>query len=103
VRRKAQHSQMLAGQQAFPPKVWLAPDSPAMADLDVEKEVYLVSPLGRLKVSLRFLPGLHPGAVLYRRGDWMCLGGGANQLAESRLTDMGSGAAYYSQYVKLEN
>ncbi len=103
VRRKAQHSQMLAGQQTFPPKVWLAPDSPAMADLDVAKEVYLVSPLGRLKVSLRFLPGLHPGAVLYRRGDWMCLGGGANQLIEARLTDMGSGAAFYSQYVNLEN
>jgi hypothetical protein len=33
----------------------------------------------------------------------MCLGGGANQLIEARLTDMGSGAAFYSQYVRLEN
>ena len=103
VRRKAQHSQMLPGQQKIPPEVWIAPDSPALAGLDAKKDVYLVSPLGRLKVSVRTLPGLHPEVVLYRRGDWMCLGGGANQLIEARLTDIGSGAAYYSQYTKLEN
>jgi anaerobic selenocysteine-containing dehydrogenase len=103
VQRLAQHSQMLPGQQKIPPEVWIAPGSPALAGLDVKKDVYLVSPLGRLKVSVRTLPGLHPEVVLYRRGDWMCLGGGANQLIEAKLTDIGSGAAYYSQYVNLKN
>ena len=49
------------------------------------------------------MPGLHPEAVLYRRGDWMKLTGGCNQLIEARLTDMGNGAAFYDQYVRLEN
>jgi anaerobic selenocysteine-containing dehydrogenase len=103
VRRKAQHSQMLPGQQKIPPLVWVAPDSRALDGLDLNKDIYLVSPLGRLRVVLRTRSGLHPEVVLYRRGDWMCLGGGANQLIEARLTDMGSGAAFYSQYVRLEN
>ena len=103
VRRKAQHSQMLPGQQQIPPQVWVAPDSRALDGLDLNKDIYLVSALGRLKVMLRTRSGLHPEVVLYRRGDWMCLGGGANQLIEARLTDMGSGAAFYSQSVRLEN
>ena len=103
VRRKAQHSQMLPGQHKIPPLVWVAPENPALNKLDSGRDTYLVSPLGRLKVSLKIMPGLHPEVVLYRRGDWMCLGGGVNQLIEARLTDLGSGAAYYSQYVKLEN
>ena len=47
--------------------------------------------------------GLHPGAVVYRRGDWMSLGGGANQLIASGVTDLGGGAPFYDQYVRLEN
>jgi hypothetical protein len=65
--------------------------------------VALVSPLGRLAVVVRLMPGLHPGAVVYRRGDWMSRGGGANQLIASGLTDMGGGAPFYEQYVRLEN
>jgi anaerobic selenocysteine-containing dehydrogenase len=103
VRRKALHSQMPPEQQKHPPEVWIAPDSHVWANLDAKKDVYLVSPLGRLKVSLKTLPGLHPKTVLYRRGDWMSMGGGANQLIESKQTDMGPGAAFYSQYVRLEN
>ncbi len=103
IRRKAQHSQILPGRQKMPPKVWVAPENPTLADLTPGRDTYLVSPLGKLKVSVRTLSGLHPEVVLYRRGDWMCLGGGANQLIEARLTDMGSGAAFYSQHVRLEN
>jgi hypothetical protein len=33
----------------------------------------------------------------------MKCGGGANQLIAGRITDMGSGSAYYDQYVRLEN
>ena len=103
IRRKAQHSQIFPGQHKVPPEVWVAPENPALANLNYGEEVYLVSPLGKLKVSLKTMAGLHPKVVVYRRGDWMCLGGGANQLIEARLTDMGSGAAFYSQYVRLEN
>ncbi|MBW2411054.1 MAG: molybdopterin-dependent oxidoreductase, partial [Deltaproteobacteria bacterium] len=103
IRRNAQHSQILPGQQKIPPEVWVAPENPALADLNPVRDTYLVSPLGKLAVSLKTMSGLHPQVVLYRRGDWMCQGGGANQLIEARLTDMGSGAAFYSQYVNLIN
>jgi anaerobic selenocysteine-containing dehydrogenase len=103
VRRKAIHSQMLPEDQIQPPVVWVAPENPFLENLNPEKPVALVSPLGRLKVSVETLSDLHPDVVIYRRGDWISRGGGANQLIEARLTDIGSGAAYYDQYVRLEN
>jgi anaerobic selenocysteine-containing dehydrogenase len=103
VRRKAIHSQMLPEDQKQPPVVWVAPDSPCLENLNLEKPVELVSPLGRLKVSLQTTAGLHPAVVIYRRGDWISRGGGVNQLIAAQLTDIGSGAAYYDQYVRLEN
>jgi anaerobic selenocysteine-containing dehydrogenase len=103
VRRKAIHSQILPEDQKQPPVVWVAPDSRCLENLNLEKPVELVSPLGRLKVSVQTLPDLHPDVVIYRRGDWISQGGGVNQLIAARLTDIGSGAAYYDQYVRLEN
>lgn len=86
-----------------PPKVYLAPDSPARAGLDLAKPVFFVSPLGRLEVQMTGLLGLHPEVVLYRRGDWLKLGGGVNQLIADATTDLGGGAAYYAQHARLEN
>ncbi|MGD9079050.1 MAG: molybdopterin-dependent oxidoreductase [Desulfobacterales bacterium] len=103
VRRDAIHSQILPEDQKHPPTIWVAPDNSCLKDLDLEKPVELVSKLGRLKVSVRRLPDLHRDVVIYRRGDWISKGGGVNQLIESRLTDIGSGAAYYDQFVRLEN
>jgi anaerobic selenocysteine-containing dehydrogenase len=103
VRRKALHSQMLPEDQKQPPTVWVAHDSPFLKYLNLEKPVALVSPLGRLQVSVQTLPDLHPDVVIYRRGDWISRGGGVNQLIAAELTDIGSGAAYYDQYVRLEN
>jgi hypothetical protein len=74
-----------------------------LAKIDPARNVYIVSPLGRLKVALDLMPGLHPGVVLCRRGDWMNRGGGVNQLITAGLTDIGSGAPFYDQYVRLEN
>jgi anaerobic selenocysteine-containing dehydrogenase len=103
VRRTAIHSQILPEeQQPFPP-VWVAPECPVLQGLDLSRPVVLVSPLGRLAVVVRLMPGLHPGAVVYRRGDWMNRGGGVNQLIASGLTDLGGGAPFYEQYVRLEN
>jgi anaerobic selenocysteine-containing dehydrogenase len=103
VRRKALHSQMLPEDQKQPPMVWVAHDSPCLKYLNLEEPVALVSPLGRLTVSVETLPDLHPDVVIYRRGDWISRGGGVNQLIAAELTDIGSGAAYYDQYVRLEN
>jgi anaerobic selenocysteine-containing dehydrogenase len=103
VRRTAIHSQILPEDQTAPPPVWVAPDCPALADLDLARATALASPEGRLHVTVRTLPGLHPGVVVYRRGDWLSRGGGVNRLIRPALTDIGRGAAFYDQYVRLEN
>jgi anaerobic selenocysteine-containing dehydrogenase len=103
VRRNAIHSQILPEDQDPPPAAWVAPDNPVLAGIDRSKDVYLVSPLGRLRIILDTMPGLHPGVVLYRRGDWMNRGGGINQLIAAAITDLGAGASFYDQHVRLEN
>lgn len=103
IRIEATHSQMLLEDHTRPPRVYLAPESSAWAGLKSSQPVFMVSPLGRLEVQLTELPGLHPDVVVYRRGDWLKLGGGVNQLIADRSTDQGCGAAYYAQHVRLEN
>ena len=103
VRRNAIHSQILPENQDKVPQAWIAPDNPVLPAVDRTKEVHLVSPLGRLKINLQIMPGLHPNVVLYRRGDWMKQGGGINQLISAGITDLGSGAPFYDQCVRLEN
>ena len=103
VRRNAIHSQILPEDQEQLPRAWVAPDNPLLPGIDREKDIYLSSSLGRLKIDLQIMPGLHPGAVLYRRGDWMNQGGGVNQLISAGTTDLGSGAPFYDQQVRLEN
>jgi anaerobic selenocysteine-containing dehydrogenase len=119
IRKEAIHSQILpedqfgspaepaveppAGLSDGTPAVWIAPESPVRRQIDPKKPVYLVSPKGRMRVRLNLLSGLHPEAVLYRRGDWMKYGGGVNRIIEARLTDLGACAAFYDQYVRLEN
>ncbi len=103
VRRKSIHSQILPEDQKHPPLIWVAPESAGLKDLNLAKPVELVSELGRLQVAVQTMQGLHPEVVIYRRGDWISKGGGVNQLIAARLTDIGSGAAYYDQYVRLEN
>ena len=103
IRSEATHSQILPEDHIHPPKVYLAADNPVRASLKSSQPVFMVSPLGRLEVQLVELPGLHADVVVYRRGDWLKLGGGVNQLIADVATDHGSGAAYYAQHVRLEN
>lgn len=103
VRRDAIHSQILPSGQEMPPRVWVSPVCRLLATLDRGKPLSLVTPSGRLRVTLLTMDGFHPDVVVYRRGDWMKLGGGVNRLVEPRLTDMGTGTAYYDQYARLEN
>ncbi|MCF8077887.1 MAG: molybdopterin-dependent oxidoreductase [Desulfobacterales bacterium] len=102
IRKEAVHSQMLVEDQSMPPTAWVAPDCPELERMEPNAEAFIVSPLGRLSVRLQTLPGLHPEAVIYRRGDWMKLGGGINRLIEDGITDIGRGAPFYDQYVRIE-
>lgn len=103
IRKNATHSQILPEDQKIPPTVWIADDSPVLDSLLLDRGVFLVSPLGKIQVEVKTAAGLHPEAVIYRRGDWMKCGGGANQLIAAQTTDLGDGTAFYSQCVRLEN
>jgi anaerobic selenocysteine-containing dehydrogenase len=103
IRRTAIHSQILPEGPAALPRAWVAPDCPALGAVDRARPVALVSERGRLAVALHTLPGLHPAAVVVRRGGWASRGEGVNPLIAARLTDLGGGAAFYDQFVRLEN
>jgi len=102
VRRSSTHSQILPEDHGRLPQLWANPESAAVRGLQEQSSVWLVSELGRMEVELCFDRSLHPEAVVCRRGDWRRLGGGVNRLIQARLTDLGDGAAYYSQRVRLE-
>jgi anaerobic selenocysteine-containing dehydrogenase len=103
VRGSALHSQIPEADQAGYPTVWIAKDNPAFAALNPAMDAYLVTPAGSMRVSVETVPGLHPRALIMRRGGWMKFGHSANVIIEPRLTDMGEGCAYYSQHCRLEN
>ncbi len=103
IRKESVHSQIREEDQSMPPCAWVAPDCRFLDRIDTDRDTFIVSALGRLKVRLKILDGLHPETVVYRRGDWMKRGGGINRLIEDGVTDMGGGAPFYQQYVRLEN
>jgi len=103
IRRDHLHSQIPKDEQQIPPVVRVSPDCPSLADLQPDKPVYLVSPLGQLEVRVEVQDGIHPRTVIYRRGDWWKFGGGVNRIISAGLTDVGGGAPYYDQYVRLQN
>ena len=104
IRREATHSQILPEEQGGAlPRAWVSPDSPGLAGLDKERPVFLASPLARLRVSLQTMDGLHPEAVVFRRGGWQKHGRGINQLIRPQTTELGGIAALYQQSVRLEN
>lgn len=85
------------------PTVTISRKSPAWAFLDLERDVYLASPLGSMQVRVETDDSLHPSAVIMRRGGWTKFGQNPNVIIQPRGTDMGDTAAYYSQAVRLEN
>jgi anaerobic selenocysteine-containing dehydrogenase len=103
IRQNAIHSQILPENQKSPPTVWVSPETVKHIGIKPEKKVYLVSPRGTMEVCLKEKEGLYLHTVLYRRGDWLSCGGGVNRIIDASVTDMGSGAAFYHQYVRLEN
>ncbi len=103
VERNELHSQMLPEDHPAQFAAWVAPDCVGLEGLDLERQVYLASPLGRMAVKLEWMASLHPTAVICRRGSWMKLGGGFNQILSAGLTDIGECGPVYSQGVRLEN
>ena len=103
IRRGAMHSQIPPEEQECPPVVRVGRECHALRELDLDGEIHLVSPKGRMPVRVEVVDGLHPRAVVYRRGDWLLCGGGVNRLVSAVSTDRGEGTAYYSQNVRLEN
>jgi anaerobic selenocysteine-containing dehydrogenase len=96
-------SQVPEKDQAGYPEVVISPDCLGCQELAPEKDVYLVTPLGAMRVLVRFDETLHPGAVVFRRSGWMKYGRVPNVVIQPRSTDMGDGCAYYSQECRLEN
>ncbi len=103
IRKEHLLSQVPEEEQTGLPTVHVAPECPALTGLDPDKPIFLASPLGRLQVRLELLPGLHPEAVIYPRGDWLKCGRGVNRLIEPQEADLGGQAAYYGQRARLEN
>ena len=62
----------------------------------------LCSRQGHLEVELQLDPRLHPRLVLIPKGGWVMHGQAANALVRAETTDIGLGAAYYDEAVRLE-
>jgi anaerobic selenocysteine-containing dehydrogenase len=60
------------------------------------------SRIGSLIVTLRHDPGLRRDQLLLPKGGWLQHGRAANALVRARATDLGLGAAYYDERVRLE-
>ncbi len=103
VHRDYLHSQIPETAQNTLPTVWVNSGAPVLGTLDRDKPIYLATPKGRMEVTVEVLTDLHPRCIIIRRGGWMKHGASANPLIETRITDIGETAAYYSQPARLEN
>lgn len=101
VRKEAIHSQIPEKEQKELPVARVAPDCSVLKTLTPGDPTLLVTPAGRMVVRLEVEDDIHPEAVIMRRGGWLKHGRNPNAVIEQHLTDMGGGAAYYSQRCRL--
>ncbi|MFZ5427042.1 MAG: molybdopterin-dependent oxidoreductase [Thermodesulfobacteriota bacterium] len=121
VRRDHLLSQIPEEEQLSPPRVYLSPESAALAELLAASPgadaaalsgpdspepgcflpARLETALGSMEVRVGVLTGLHPEAVLYPRGDWLSRGGCVNRLIRPREADLGGQIAYYEERARL--
>lgn len=97
------HSQRPPDENAGSLLVWVSPENPCLKGLILEQPVFLATSVGRMPVRVTLDPGVHPLAVIGRRGGWMRQGKGFNTIIAPLECDMGGGTAYYSQKCGLEN
>lgn len=102
VRRNFIHSQIPEAPQGAAPEVFVAENNPLLQRVGEDGDAVMISPLGRLEVRLKGCAELYPNTVIIRRGGWLKNQQCANGLLTSLTTDMGEGAALYSQFVRLE-
>ena len=86
-----------------PLEVWINPEAPHLARIDLALPVHLATPMGTIPVQVKILQSLHPMTLVIRRGGWLKHNRCVNRIIEPAITDMGETAAYYSQYARLEN
>lgn len=78
---------------------------PAEADrlgLADGERAWLVSPVGRVEVTVRLDPAARPDAIACPRGGWIKAGHGVNRLTLDLVSRVGNGAPYYETRVRLE-
>ncbi len=102
VRGSYMHSQIPESLQNGLPRVYISRNNPHCPLDKNAGQAFLVTPLGRMKVSVNTVGDIHPDAVIMRRDGWIKHGQGPNIITGSMVTDMGDCAAYYSQGCRLE-
>jgi anaerobic selenocysteine-containing dehydrogenase len=95
---RAQAAQTSSDAQRDPPE---ANVHPACGFADGER-AWLASRVARIEVVVRHDAGQRRDVVLMAKGGWLSRGRAANALVRARATDLGEGAAYYDEPVRLE-
>lgn len=101
VRKEAIHSQIPEEDQTEIPVARLSMHNPALDTIPSGSLALLTTPAGSMTVRVEAVEGIHPEAVIMRRGGWLKHGRNPNTVIEQHVTDMGGGAAYYSQRCML--
>ena len=96
---RAQCSQWSVPPEPGPPPARVHPS--AASGLEDGEIAWLESARGSLEVRVVHEPRVHPEAVWMDKGGMLRAQGCANLLVEARETDLGGGAAYYDEPVRL--
>ena len=99
--RRWQASQLPEQDQCGPVDCTVHPDAAAAAGVEDGDLAGLESSLGSMKVRVRVEQRMHPNACVVHRGGWLRHGRCVNALVQARATDLGQGAAFYHQRVRL--
>ena len=97
---KAQSSQWSVPWDDEPVEARCHPDS--AAGVPDGGRARITSRIGSMRVRLRHDPDLRPDLVVVPKGGWLRHGAAANALVRAATTDLGLGAAYYDERVRLE-
>ena len=99
--RRWQTSQLPEQEQDGPARCTVHPDAAAAAGVADGDVCRLESPLGAMEVRVTTEARMHPSACVVHRGGWLRHGRCVNLLVQARETDLGGGAAFYAQRVRL--
>ncbi|XPV76312.1 MAG: molybdopterin-dependent oxidoreductase [Desulfovibrio sp.] len=100
VSRKAIHTQQVEEHTELP-TVTVSMMNPIIKELSDSGQAKLVTERGSMTVIVQGDAAVQQDVVVIRRGGWVSAGQCANDIITPLLTDMGEGAAFYSQKVNL--